>query len=69
MARAAPDNLEAVGGLFIATFQISIAFGAGLGGVIADLLGVRIAVSCGGAIAALAGVLIGRSSIPEKDLS
>jgi DHA1 family purine ribonucleoside efflux pump-like MFS transporter len=35
-ARAAPDHLEAVGGLFVATFQISIATGAAVGGVIVD---------------------------------
>lgn len=69
MARAAPDHLEAVGGLFIATFQVAIAFGAGAGGVIADLLGIPIAVSCGGAVAAGAGILIWRSSISAVDPS
>ncbi len=35
-ARAASDHLEAVGGLFVATFQISIGMGAAVGGVIVD---------------------------------
>jgi DHA1 family purine ribonucleoside efflux pump-like MFS transporter len=39
-ARAVPDQLEAMGGLFIATFQISIASGAAIGGAIVDHYGV-----------------------------
>ncbi len=35
-ARAAPDHLEAAGGLLVATFQISIALGAAVGGAIVD---------------------------------
>ncbi len=35
-ARAASDQLEAVGGLLVATFQIAIAVGAAIGGVIVD---------------------------------
>jgi len=40
MARAAPDHLEAAGGLLVATFQIAITLGAAVGGAIVDGYGV-----------------------------
>jgi hypothetical protein len=58
MARAAPDHLESVGGLFIATFQIAIAIGSIAGGLLTDRVGVQGAVAVGGAVALTAGVLI-----------
>lgn len=62
MGRAAPDQLEAVGGLFLGVLQFSIALGAIAGGSALDLLGVRaplaITVSCG-VLAAL--LVLGRA--------
>lgn len=53
MGRAAPDQLEGVGGLFIATFQFSIALGAIAGGLAVDLYGVSVPLF----ITTLCGVL------------
>lgn len=39
MARAAPDQLEGVGGLFLAVIQIGVALGAIAGGIAVDVLG------------------------------
>ena len=58
MARTAPNHLESVGGLFIATFQIAIAIGSIAGGLLTDRVGVQGAVAAGGAVALMAGVLI-----------
>jgi MFS transporter, DHA1 family, purine ribonucleoside efflux pump len=42
MGRAAPDQLEGVGGLFLAVLQFSIALGAVAGGLAVDLYGVSV---------------------------
>ncbi|MBO9621541.1 MAG: MFS transporter [Sphingomonas sp.] len=51
MGRAAPDQMEAVGGLFLGVLQFSIALGAIAGGSALDMLGVRapflITAGCG----------------------
>jgi len=57
MARAEPTRLESVGGLQAATFQVSIALGAVVGGVLVDGVGVGAALLAGG-LAALAGGML-----------
>ncbi|TAJ47871.1 MAG: MFS transporter [Herbiconiux sp.] len=57
MARAEPSRLESVGGLQAATFQVSIALGAVVGGVLVDGVGVGAALLAGG-LAALAGGML-----------
>jgi MFS transporter, DHA1 family, purine ribonucleoside efflux pump len=53
MGRAAPDQLEGVGGLFLAVLQFAIALGAIAGGVAVDLYGVSAPLH----ITALCGIL------------
>lgn len=61
MGRAAPDQLEAIGGLFLGVLQFSIALGAIAGGSALDLLGVRapLAITVGGGVLATLLVLGG----------
>ncbi|MDO9396189.1 MAG: MFS transporter, partial [Herbiconiux sp.] len=47
MARAEPTRLEAVGGLQVAAFQVAIAAGAVVGGLLTDLAGVQLALVAG----------------------
>lgn len=54
VSRAEPHRVEAAGGLFVATFQLAIALGAALGGLVLDTSGVR-AVYLAGGIAVLVG--------------
>ncbi|CAN7723317.1 MFS transporter [Bosea sp. LjRoot9] len=57
MVRVAPDQAEAVGGLLVAAFQVAIASGAVLGGVLVDHFGATGATGyC--ALATLAGALL-----------
>jgi predicted MFS family arabinose efflux permease len=60
MARAAPDHLESVGGLFIAMFQFAIAVGSIFGGLLIDHAGARSAVAFGGSSTLAAGALVWR---------
>ncbi|SDU93979.1 MFS transporter, DHA1 family, purine ribonucleoside efflux pump [Microlunatus sagamiharensis] len=53
-SRAEPTRVEAAGGLFVANFQLAIALGAALGGVLLDGFGVH-TVFLVGAVAVLAG--------------
>ncbi|MGA1837689.1 MFS transporter [Herbiconiux sp. 11R-BC] len=57
MARAEPDRLESVGGLQAATFQVAIAMGAIVGGLLVDGVGVQTAVLAGG-VSVLAGAVL-----------
>jgi DHA1 family purine ribonucleoside efflux pump-like MFS transporter len=59
MGRAAPDQLEGVGGLFIATFQFSIALGAIAGGLAVDTYGVSAPLLATAVCGVLAAVVIG----------
>lgn len=43
-AKRAPDQLEAMGGLVVAGFQLAIAIGAGVGGFIVDQIGIEAAL-------------------------
>lgn len=59
IARVAPDRLESIGGLSVATFQVAIALGAAVGGVVVDAYDVTTALVLGGSAATLGGVLFG----------
>ena len=58
LARAEPDRLESVGGLQTAVFQVAIAVGAFVGGLLVDGAGVQAALVVGGASALAGSVLI-----------
>lgn len=58
-ARARPDRLEAIGGLVVTMFQVAIASGAAIGGLIVDGADVRIVFMVGGTAALVGGVLLG----------
>jgi DHA1 family purine ribonucleoside efflux pump-like MFS transporter len=58
MARAEPERLESVGGLVVATFQVAIAVGAVVGGVLVDAVGVHTALVAGGIAGIAGGVLL-----------
>jgi predicted MFS family arabinose efflux permease len=58
LARAAPDHLDAVGGLLVTVFQLAIAIGAGVGGALVDGLDVRAAFIAGGFAAAIGGIVL-----------
>ncbi|MCS5732369.1 MFS transporter [Herbiconiux daphne] len=58
MARAEPDRLESVGGLVVAAFQVAIAVGAVVGGVLVDSVGVQTALIAGGLAGIAGGVLL-----------
>jgi predicted MFS family arabinose efflux permease len=57
LARAEPDRLESVGGLQTAVFQVAIAVGAFVGGLLVDGAGVQTALVVGG-VSALAGSVL-----------
>jgi predicted MFS family arabinose efflux permease len=57
LARAEPTRLESVGGLQTAVFQVAVALGAFIGGLLVDGAGVQTALLAGGA-ASLVGALI-----------
>ena len=58
MAQAAGDQAESGGGLFIATFQIAIAAGAILGGLLVDNSGASGAIAYCGAATLLAAIAV-----------
>ncbi len=65
MFRAAPDGMETGGALFVATAQVALASGAGVGGLAVDHLGVPSAMVVGGVFAlatAAVGWYFGRDS-------
>jgi DHA1 family purine ribonucleoside efflux pump-like MFS transporter len=57
LARAEPTKLESVGGLQTAVFQVAVALGAFLGGLLVDGAGVQTALLAGGA-ASLVGAVV-----------
>jgi predicted MFS family arabinose efflux permease len=63
VARVAPDRLESIGGLQVATFQVAIALGAAVGGLLVDAVGVHAALVAGGVAAAMGGLLLGSRRI------
>jgi DHA1 family purine ribonucleoside efflux pump-like MFS transporter len=64
MGRAAPDQLEGVGGLFLAVLQFSIALGAIAGGIAVDRLGVSVPLHVTAVCGVLAAALIARERPP-----
>jgi predicted MFS family arabinose efflux permease len=58
LARAEPDKLESVGGLQTAVFQVAIALGAFIGGILVDGAGVQTALIVGGAAALVGSIVI-----------
>lgn len=58
MARAEPSRLESVGGLQAAAFQVAIALGAIIGGLLVDGIGVQAALLTGGASAMIGALLL-----------
>ena len=57
LVRAAPDQAESAGGLMVATFQVAIALGAIVGGLLVDHAGVASAFAYGGAATLLAALV------------
>ncbi|UOE43668.1 MFS transporter [Agromyces larvae] len=58
IARVAPDRLESAGGLVVSAFQIAIAVGAAVGGLVVDSAGVQAALIAGGLVAVAGGVVL-----------
>lgn len=58
MARAEPTRLESVGGLQAASFQVAIATGAVVGGLLVDAVSVQAALVTGGVAAVAGGLLL-----------
>ncbi|GLK82761.1 MFS transporter [Ancylobacter defluvii] len=67
MGRAAPDELEGVGGLFLAVIQLGVTLGAIAGGVAVDLIGTSASLYVTGICAALAAVLIATQRAPDGE--
>ena len=65
MGRAAPDQLEAVGGLFLAVIQFGITLGAIAGGIAVDILGAGAPLYVTATCAVLAAVLIAMQRAPD----
>lgn len=57
LVRAAPDQAESAGGLMVATFQVAIALGAIVGGLLVDHAGVASAFAYGGVATLLAALV------------
>lgn len=58
MGRAAPDQLEGVGGLFLAVLQFGLVLGASVSGIAVDLYGVSLAFYLAAALAGTAAATI-----------
>ncbi|MGQ2903323.1 MAG: MFS transporter [Neoaquamicrobium sediminum] len=67
MGRAAPDQLEGVGGLFLAVIQVGVTLGAIAGGVAVDFIGTSAPLYVTAACAVLAAVLIATQSTPRTN--
>lgn len=69
MGRAAPDQLEGVGGLFLAVIQIGVALGAIAGGIAVDVLGTSAPLYATAICALLAAITIVTQRPPDVALS
>jgi len=58
ISRAEPHRVEAAGGLVVATFQLAIALGAALGGLLLDASSVQTVFLAGGTAVIVGGVLL-----------
>jgi DHA1 family purine ribonucleoside efflux pump-like MFS transporter len=67
MGRAAPDQLEGVGGLFLAVTQLGVTLGAIAGGIAVDGIGTSAPLYVTGICAVLAAVLITTNELPERN--
>lgn len=67
MGRAAPDQLEGVGGLFLAVIQVGVTLGAIAGGVAVDFIGTSAPLYVTATCAVLAAVLIATQSTPRTN--
>lgn len=65
MGRAAPDQLEGVGGLFLAVIQLGVTLGAIAGGIAVDVVGISAPLYVTATCAILAAVLIATQRAPE----
>ncbi|MES5047196.1 MFS transporter [Rhizobium nepotum] len=65
MGRAAPDQLEGVGGLFLAVIQLGVTLGAIAGGIAVDVIGTSAPLYVTATCAILAGVLIATQRAPD----
>lgn len=64
MGRAAPDQLEGVGGLFLAVIQLGVTLGAIAGGIAVDLIGTSAPLYVTATCAILAAMLIATQRAP-----
>ena len=71
ISRAEPHRVEAAGGLVVATFQLAIALGAALGGVLLDSTSVRTVFLAGAGAVVLGGTLLAstRRGLPASPAS
>jgi predicted MFS family arabinose efflux permease len=71
ISRAEPVRVEAAGGLVVATFQLAIALGAALGGLLLDLTSVHTVFLAGGVAVVLGGALLAstRRGLPASSPS
>lgn len=67
MGRAAPDQLEGVGGLFLAVIQLGVTLGAVAGGIAADVIGTSAPLYVTATCAVLAAVLIATQPSPKVE--
>lgn len=65
MGRAAPDELEGVGGLFLAVIQLGVTLGAIAGGIAVDFFGTSAPLYVTAACALLATALIATQQAPD----
>jgi DHA1 family purine ribonucleoside efflux pump-like MFS transporter len=64
MGRAAPDELEGVGGLFLAVIQFGVTLGAIAGGIAVDVVGTSAPLYVTAVCAVLAALLIATQRAP-----
>jgi DHA1 family purine ribonucleoside efflux pump-like MFS transporter len=64
MGRAAPDQLEGVGGLFLAVIQLGVTLGAIAGGIAVDVIGTSAPLYVTAISAVLAALLIATQRAP-----
>ncbi len=71
ISRAEPNRVEAAGGLVVATFQLAIALGAALGGVLLDTTSVHTVFLAGGVAVVLGGAVLAstRRGLPASPAS
>jgi len=71
--RQMPDRLEAGGGLVVAGFQLAIALGAGVGGILVDVIGILPTLVIAATVLAVGGALFGaaghRAPLPTAGVS